>query len=343
MSEISTNEAARYKVDVAGTSFTQADSKGLTALVVEDHVDMMGVMRVTIDVKGGFDASSVRLGDEAKAAFGGAGDDLFKGFVTGIRHHARAGNVEFVTIIAMDALCKLGASRHTRIFEEVTDSDIVSSVLGEAGLSPGTVDSTSGQNKYVIQRNESDLTFLKRLAARNGYLLLGNNEGKVDFKKVQYSGAKQEFGRQQIQQFDYTVTHQTVPPSVKVLGWSYVDKEKVEGTASAASPTIGGGASAVSETGTIWQADLYVTDVHVADEAAARSMAESELNRLARGYVRGSALVEGTGEVRAGKLIKFKEFATGFNPEAYVVSSRHFVEAGVYKTEFHFIGNTKPT
>jgi phage protein D len=266
---------------------------------------------------------------------------MFKGLVTGLRHHARAGTIEYVTIVAMDPLCKLGASRHTRIFEEVTDSDIVSSVLGDASVDAGTVDSTSGSNKYVIQRNESDLSFLKRLAARNGFLLLGNGEGKVDFKKVQYSGTKKEFGRSDLQQFDYTVTHQGVPPSVTVVGWSYVDKAKVEGNSSSVD-TIGGGSDAVAKTGSIWQADLFITDVHVADEGAARAMAESEHNRLARSFVRGSATVAGTGEIKAGSLVKFKDFATGFNPEAYVISSRHIVENGVYTTEFHFIGNTEP-
>lgn len=344
MSEsVTSNEAARFNIEVGGESLTQAEPQGLSALSVEDHVDMMGVAKVTIRA-GGMDWSSVSIGDELTANFGGDADPVFKGYVTGIRHASYQRGNEAVTFIAMDALCKLGASRHTKVHEDQSDSDIASSVISDAGLSAGTVDSTSGSNKYVIQRNESDLMFLKRLAARNGYLLLATFEGKVDFKKAQFSGSAIELGREDLVEFDYTVSHQTIPPSVTVYGWSYMDKEKVEGTASSGDvETIGGGANAVSETGSIWQADAYISDVHVADQGAAKAMAVAELNRLARQFVRGRGKVSGRGDIRAGKLVKFKDFATGFNPEVFVISSRHTMENGVYSTEFHFVSSTKPT
>lgn len=341
--QMTTNVVARYVVEVAGQSLTQAESGGLEVLVVEDHVDMVSVLKATVNF-GGFDWSSINIGDDVTAGFGGSDEKAFAGIVTGIRHHSSQGGLEFVTVIAMDPLCKLRASRRTKVYDEdATDSDIVSALLGEAGVDPGTVDSTSGANKYVIQRNESDLMFLKRLAARNGYLLLGNAEGKVDFKKVQFSGSAVELEQSSIMSFDYTVSHQNIPPGITVLGWNYMDKVKVEGAATDGDiETIGGGANGVAETGTIWQADAYISDVHVNSDDAAKAMAIAELNRAARQFVRGQATVQGNGEIRAGKLVAFKNFATGFNPEVFVISSRHVVEGGNYTTEFQFVGNTKP-
>jgi len=341
--EMTNNVVPRYVVEVAGESLTQAESGGLEVLSVEDHVDMVGILKATVN-QGGFEWSSINIGDDVKAGFGGSSEPTFAGVVTGVRHHSSQGGMEFVTVIAMDPLCKLRASRRTKVYDEdATDSDIVSALLGEAGVDPGTVDSTSATNKYVIQRNESDLIFLKRLASRNGYLLLGNAEGKVDFKKVQYSGSAIELEQPSIMAFDYTISHQNVPTGITVLGWNYVDKVKVEGAATDGDiEAIGGGANAVAETGTIWQEDAYISDVHVADDGAAKDMAIAELNRAARQFVRGRATVQGNGEIRAGALVSFKNFATGFNPEVFVVSSRHVVEGGNYTTEFQFVGNTKP-
>jgi len=308
------NEGPRFAIEVAGETLNQAEPKGVTSFFVEDHVDMMGVLKVTIS-QTGLEWSTIKMGDPATASFGGNADKVFNGLITGLRHHQHKGGMEYVTIIAMDPLCKLGSSRHTKVYEEQSDSDIVSAVLGAAGVSAGTVDSTSGTNKYVIQRNESDLMFLKRLAARNGYLLLGDKDGKVEFTKAQFSGSPIELAREDLIEFDYTVSHQTIPPSLTVYGWSYVDKKKVEGTASSGDvDTIGGGKNAVKETGVIWQDDAYVSDVQVADQGAAKAMAIAELNRLARQFVRGRAKVKGTGEIHAGVLVKFKSFATGFNP-----------------------------
>jgi len=339
---ITNNVVVRF-IAKFGFDITQAESQGLEGMEVEDHVDMMGVARATFNT-GGMDWSNVNLGDAVQVGFGGTSDMTFGGYITGIRHFKPKDGNEFMQIIAMDPLCKLAASRHTRVWNEddsPTDDKIANSVLGDASVEIGTVDSTSYSPKYVIQRNESDLTFLRRLAARNGYLLLGNCEGKVDFKKPQYSASPLELTRDQLMVFEYTVSPADVPPDVTVYGWDYVAKEKVEGTASSID-TIGGGASALDAAGTIWQDTCYVSDVQVDDADLATAMAESELNRMARSYVRGRGVTQGTGEIRAGKKVKFSGFATGFNPEVFVVASKHKIQNGTYITEFYFEGNTKP-
>jgi len=340
-SELDTNEGPRFKAGLFGKNLTQSDPMSGEELIVEEHVDMLCSMRARIGA-GEFPWEDVVLGDTCTASFGGDADVNFTGVVTAIRHFCKSG-VDMIEIQALDPLVKLSSSRHTRFWEESTDSDVVSSVLGDAGVDTGTVDSTSLTHKYIMQRNESDLTFLRKLAARNGYQLLGNFEGKIDFKKPQFSGSTKEFERGVLHQFDYLVSHQYVPPSLTVNGWNYIDKALVEGTASSGDiEAIGGGANAVDETGTIWQAEVFVTDVWVADQGAAQDMAIAELNRLARSFVRGRAQVAGSGDIRPGVKIKFKDFATGFNPEAYIVGTRHRIQAGTYTTEFFFESNTKP-
>lgn len=339
--QISTNEAARYKLTLAGTEITQSDAQGVEELLVEEHLDMLASLRVRIGA-GEFDWSSVAIGDTAEASFGGSGEVTFTGVVTAVRHYSKK-DVELVEIQALDPAIKLASSRNTRIWEDVTDSDVVSAVLGDAGVDAGTVDSTSTTHKYVLQRSESDLNFLKKLAARNGFMLRGNQEGKIDFSKPQFTGEPLEFARDALMSLDYTVSHQNVPPGVTVLGWNYVEKQTVEGTASSADITpIGAGANAVDETGTIWQDDLYITDVWVADQPASKDMAVAELERLARSFVRGRGVIDGSGDVRAGVKVRFTGFAEVFNAEGVVVGTRHRVQDGVYTTEFFFESNTMP-
>jgi phage protein D len=302
---------------------------------------MISSMRVRI-ASDGFPWSDVKLGDEATAAFGGHADMTFTGVVVSVRHFSKAG-VDMIEILALDGMIKLAASRMTKFWEDSTDSDIVSAVLGDAGVDAGTVDSTSVSHKYVLQRNESNLAFLKRLAARNGFLLMGNQDGTVDFKKPQFSGTAKELARGDLLSLDYTVSHQEVPPNITVHGWNYIDKEMVEGTASSGDvEAIGGGSDAVSETGSIWQDDMYLTELWVSDQGAAKDMAVAELNRRARSFVRGRGVVHGDGAIRAGTKVKLKEFATGFNPEGFVVGTRHRIQGGTYTTEFFFESNTKP-
>ncbi len=341
MPTVTNNEAPRFTVKVNGNEFQQATADGIETISVEDHVDMVGIAEIKFSANSSVSWTSNPIGGDIEVAVGGDAAAIFKGYITELRGAYAKGERTF-TVVAMDPLCKLAASRVTQVYEEVKDSDVVSTVLGRAGVTKGTVDSTAGISKYVIQRNESDLFFLKRLAARNGFLLMAK-EGKVEFKKVQYSGSPTEIKAAEIIHLEWAWSTAQVPKDVTVIGWDYVTKAMVEGTSAAGDlDKIGTGADAVAETGPIWQGKSYVSDVLVSTQAGAKEMATSEINRAARTALRGRAVVQGNGALRSGTRVKFSGHATGLNPEGYVVASRHMVEEGGFTTEIHFVGNTKP-
>jgi len=235
------------------------------------------------------------------------------------------------------------ASRSTKVYEEQSDSDIASAVIKAAGCTTGTVDATSGTSKYVFQRNEPDLFFIKRLAARNNYMVTAH-EGKINFQSVQFSGESIDFPRDQLIRLEWGVSALQITPEVKVMGWDYVEKKMVHGESKPGDVTvIGGGKNAAqAESGLLWQKTSYISDVLVSSDAGALAMAKAEYNRLARGYLRGVAVVQGNAKVRAGVKVKFTGHLEGFNAEGYVVSSRHSYDQGKYETEIHFVGNAKP-
>ena len=99
----------------------------------------------------------------------------------------------------------------------------------------------------------------------------------------------------------------------------------------------------IATAGQIWTQASYISDVHVADQSAAKAMAEAELNRLGRNFVRGRCVTQGRGDLHAGVLVKFTNLRKGFKPEAFIVGSKHIIEPGTgYQTEFHFASNTAP-
>jgi phage protein D len=344
MATTAPHDTASFKLVLNGLEITQADTKGMETLVVEDHVDMIGMAEASFQPGSELDWTNIPFGAAMevsvdKADSGGGTVKVFVGIVTEVRYRMMQGR-RLLTVAAMDPLCKLAASRNTRVFEEKTDSDIVKSVLGEAGATTGTVDSTSGANKYTFQRNESDLVFLKRLAARNGYLLTAK-EGKIDFKKTQFSGQVVEIEQGGCELLDVTLTNAHLAPSVQVIGWDYVKKEVVKSKAEKGKvDAIGGGKQGVGDSTALWAKSSYIADVMVSTQSAADAMAAAELNRVSRTYVRGRAVVSGTAELYAGVKIKFKDFAAKLNPEGVVVSSRHTVGPEGFRTEIHFVGNT---
>jgi phage protein D len=336
------NNAARYRVTVGGLTCTQDNPQGLEYLMVEDHLDMIGVAEISFKAGSGNQADweSFEIGTDVEVTVGNGSRKVFVGTVTSMKHGQTKGNPG-LTLKCMDPLSKVAATRNTKTWEDKSDSDIVSEILGQHGVA-GVVDSVDGTPpKYTFQRNESDFVFIRRLAARNGYLVMAN-EGKVDFKKPQFSGPSTEVPRDQLISLDYNQNSRSIPSSVKVVGWDYATKQKIEGTASSSDIQGIGSGSNTTESGG-FAGEMVISDVQVSSQEDAKKMAVSELNRLARQGVQGTATVQGSGDLYAGGRMDLSQHATGFNPEVLIVSARHRVHNKTgFVTEVTFCSNTAP-
>jgi phage protein D len=106
----------------------------------------------------------VALGDQIEIAFGLAQQKtVFKGEVTGLEERYGDGVPQLV-LLAEDALHRLARHRGSRAFAQQSPNSIVATLAGDAGLqADAKLSDTPGDYN---QLNESDLHFLRRLAAR---------------------------------------------------------------------------------------------------------------------------------------------------------------------------------
>lgn len=335
------HESYPFELTVGTVKFTQAEPNGFEYIEIEDHVDMIGVADLAVNMENQ-NWGTFQVGDEVECMVGETERKMFAGVVTGMRYAAKGGK-QLLILRAMDPLCKAAASRRTKVYEELKDSDIVQEVLGLAGLEPGQIDATDEAHPYVFQRSESDLEFMKRLAARNNYLLR-SAEGKVDFVKPQFGGSGYEVKDEALTSLDYSYSVMSVPPEITTYGWDYNTSKMVEGTATDSDiEAIGSGESALSLSGRIWSGGTTISDVDVSAQGGAKGIAMAELNRAARNFLRGRATIDGDANIFAGAVVKFSGHREGFNPEAYVISARHrIVFKRGFETQFNFCSNTLP-
>lgn len=338
---ITENETARFTVSAGGGEFDQRDPKGLEYISIEDHVKMIGMCEITFSVgEENAQWASMEVGSDVEIKIGGDARPIFVGSISGLRHAYQKGK-NTLTVMAMDPLMKLSQTRTTMVYEEQKHSDIASTVISRAGASPGTIDATDQVVPYTLQRNESDLRFLRRLAAENHMILMAN-EGKIDFKKPQMSGSSVEIAKDKVISMDYSFSPRDVPKQVTAIGWDYVAKQPVVGTATQGDvAAIGGGSSAVD--GALFGGDAVISDVWVDSQDAAKKLAESQLNSDARNFMKGRATVQGDGSLHAGGKIKFGGHPDGFNAEGFILSSRHRIYVrGGFTSELVFCSNTYP-
>ena len=98
---------------------------------------------------------------------------LVKGPVYGQQIHlVHGGSGSTLTVQGADSSIKLDRENKAVAWADLTDSSAVSSILSQAGLAPDVETTQAGhfETKHTLIQRETDLTFIRRLARRNGFL-----------------------------------------------------------------------------------------------------------------------------------------------------------------------------
>lgn len=333
--------APSFEIKLGGTTYTQPEAQGLEQVILEDHVDMMNML--TLKLSGGEHSPewSAEIGQKVEAKFGAGNVLSFSGEVISVEPSwtAKGGSL---TVRCYDNTHRLGRGRKTRFFENQKDSDIVQQVGQESGLDV-QADPTEESHPYTIQRNESNLAFLKRLAARNNFQLTVR-EGALHFKAATTATSPTEIKMgENLRSLSMNFNTNEQATEVVVRGWDVRTKKEIEGRASEGdSPNIGGGQKGSSLASSHFgQHVITITDVPVTSQSQAQALAKAEFQRLARQFGRGTCTVDGNDALRAGSMVKFAGVSKGFNGNYYIISTRHVVSAYTgYITEITFCSDT---
>ena len=166
---------------------------------------------------------------------------VFKGEIIAIEPTFNMDQSATVTIRAYDKSHRLNRGTKTRVYQDVTDGDIVRKIASETGLSPQVQD--PGQvYKHVYQHNLTDMAFLTQRAHRIGYEVLVDDT-KLYFRKFQGSrgsAGEMEWGKG-LFTFKPRLSVWRQVDKVIVKGWNPDTKEALVGQASSSqvAPSVG--------------------------------------------------------------------------------------------------------
>jgi len=324
--------------------FKQTKSDGVQRLEVHDHVDMVTMLILEVGGSENQPDWNFKIGDPIECKLGKGGKVIFKGEITSLEPSYQVAGITSMTIRAMDHMHRLGRGRKTRYWRQRLDSQIVNEVGAECDLEVD-VDATAHIRGYILQRNESNIAFLKRIAARNNHILRVEDD-KLIFKKPTFEGAAKNVKMgDNLQSLRFSYNSMDMVQKVVVRGWNPTTKSEVEGSASSADLVpIGGGELGIDLAARFGDAIAYVTDIPVQSAFAANQLAKAELDRLSRQFCRGSAKIQGDDVVRAGTMVNFEGLNQGQNGKYFVIATRHVISTRTgYTTELTFCSNTMGT
>ena len=282
----------------------------------------------------GFTSSTTEDTDFSQEATG----YVLEGEITAIETELNEKSQAPIIVRGYDVSHRLHRGRYNRSFQNVKDSDMVSQIIGEAGIASGTITATTVVHEYAFQENQTNMEFLQERAARNGFELYVQN-GKLNFREPTQDAALTLTWLEDIHSFRVRVTSAEQVSSVEVRGWDYQQKQAIVSTASTATilTSTDSGTGKASSTKFSGSPKMIVVDQPVFSSNEALKMAQSLYKELGGEFVNADAKGEGNPAIRPGKVITLSGIGN-YSGSYYVTETHHSFQERKYVTHFSVRG-----
>ena len=312
-------------------------AQGLLGLLIAEEITGLYRCEATFSnwgpVGGGvgflyFDRQVLEFGKTFKVAYGSG--NLFDGRIMGLEAHFPEGRPPEITVLAEDRFQDLRMTRRTRTFENVSDSDVVSQIAGDHGLTP-SADLNGPTHKVVAQVNQSDLAFLReRVRAVGGEVWVDGTTLNAKPRTSRSSGSPLElkYGTE-LRSFSVVADLAQQRTSLTVSGWDVAAKQAIshQATSSVVSSELNGDDGGVnilqSALGERKEAVVHTLPL-TSDEARAR--AESLFQTSARRFVVGRGIARPDARFGVGTSVKLTGLGPLFNGKYYMAEVVHLFD-----------------
>jgi phage protein D/phage baseplate assembly protein gpV len=314
------------------------------------HLPDLAILEFKNEEREWSDPEEIRIGQEMTIAFGNENEDpnelAFDGEVTAIEVELNQGT-EMMIIRGYDRSHRLHRGRKTKVYLNVTDSDIAAQIAQDVGLQTSEIQNTSGVHDYVLQNAESNWEFLKERAALHGFELqvLGR---KLVFKpppSVERDEVELVW-HQELKSFRGTMSTGDQVNKVEVRGWDPVDKESILGTAERATklPEVDGARNGGNEGGSVAQsafhgeAVMVVAHQPIFSQQEADRLAQSVLDDLSGSFITAQGVAAGNPRLHLGSTVDIQDVGDQFSGKYTVTQITHRYEPEGYEIDFEVTG-----
>jgi uncharacterized protein involved in type VI secretion and phage assembly len=331
-------QAASYSVLVDGVEIDQEQKDRLKEVRVVDYLRLPDVctLAITYPRGEGIDSHPFEIGSALEVRLGAADElapqTLFRGQIVTLEPEFGSGGCS-VLVRAYDRSHLLHRSRRVRTFQNQTPSDIVESIVGEAGLTP-ECEASPIVHDFVQQDNETDWDFIWRLAERIGFEFVVEDT-IAHFRRPTAERALELEWPGALRSFRPRVTAVQQVQEVTLLAHDPKTKQPIE--ASAGSPDqiaeIGMGRDTV--TGAFEGASVHVATEPVKTQTEANALAQALLDKLANGYIGAEGTAAGDPRIKAGTSVRVSGVGSRFSGIYRIATSIHVLRGGgAYETHF---------
>lgn len=345
------NRTANCTIKINGTAISEDMMGNLMDVSVEQslYLPSMATVRLYSPYLQWFDSSELSISSSLEIAMGAVNSvtTVFKGEITALEFDASPAGMPIVAIQGYDKLHRLHRGRKTKVYTQVTDSDIFSQILSDASLS-GTPDSTSQVFDYVLQNNETDWEFLQRRANRIGMeILFDHSAGQAKIRKRPSSSDASATVNWGVELVDLKVrlTGHNQVSGVTVRGWDPKQKAAIVGTSSSSdfNPSLGYSKTGSSATSSFGSATMISVFRDVVDQTEAESMANAIYESMTGQFIQAEGECFGDPTITVGSSLEVKNVATNYSGKYYLTTCIHHFSSRGYFVRFESNGRQTNT
>ena len=341
-------------IQIQGSDVSDEFIGDLLQLSVEESLHLPGMFTLVINnpyVSGFSDDEPwqyndlVQIGYSIKIGFSTTDTDgttvetyILEGEITAIETHFTPESNAPIVVRGYDVSHRLHRGRYNRSFTDKKDSDVVQEIVAELGISIGYVQETSEVHEYMCQQNQTNMEFLRLIAARNGFELFVQ-DGALYFRApVQGETVTLEW-MANLSSFRVRTTTAEQVNSVCVQAWNYSQKQPIIATVQTNDTITQTGEGDGSEYSNLFGSipQMSVVDRPVASYTQAETIAQSISNQLAGDFICADGKAQGNVDIRVGKVLELSNM-NDYNGQYYITETRHIYYEGIYHTEFSVRG-----
>ena len=180
-----TQHVSPFTIKVDGQNLDDTYNTGITEIKIRQalHAPSSAAIRIS-DPKGErMDSHPLQIGKEIEISMGAMQANqpvkVFVGEIVALEPEFDRAGVT-IGIRAYDKLHRLNRHKKVRTFQQMSASDMVTKVMGEASI-PGSADATNTVFPFFQQSDETDRDFIRRLELMHDYELV-MVEGQYKFR-----------------------------------------------------------------------------------------------------------------------------------------------------------------
>ncbi|MBW4706654.1 Rhs element Vgr protein [Roseobacter sp. YSTF-M11] len=281
------------------------------------------------------DGTDFEIGKEISfaAAYGSGSDqELFTGVIVSVRLRVSRGAPR-LEVNCIDKAAKLTHTRKSAQYLSKKDSDVMSQIISDAGLT-ADVTATTDTARDIVRVGCTDWGYLRSIADRSGHVLT-ISDGTVTSAPPDTSGSAVltiTLGVDMIS-FDARVDAQTSLGGAEARAWDSTAQEPVSET---------GTTPAMGSWGTYKPGDLaevlgdrehMLATAREIPSADLKIVADARTMRTGLATIQGSCVFQGSGKAVPGVVIEISGMGDRFGGNAYIGGVRQLIEDGTWTTE----------